>query len=216
MFIIVSILLLVITVIILVMILYRIRQPIPTSSPIPSSSVELFATAAPATDDEYKIINLPQDVGYPDWNQDYFFNITRKYDYLYKLSGLPPPQFSPIPGVTAYTVEYSILFNDFQCIIYPDENGDYEFIEPLPVSLLPYEDMRVLITNHTIHSPGLENHPYPYTTLQGYYKQYPKPISTTAPVDIKLRLYKYPPNSRVPIEEIKTFRIADGTIKALD
>jgi hypothetical protein len=231
MFIIVSILLLVITVIIFAVILYRIRQPMPspTSSPTSSPSVALFASAmrATATDDEYKIVNLSRASGEPWWNQEYSFSISRKYDYLYKLSGLPPPKYSPIPGLTVWTHTYTIGFNDFLINIYPDDKGNYEFLEPLPVSLIPYADMWVNINNVVMPTDGqiqtrgklipeLENHPYPYTTLQGYYKQSPKPISITAPVDIKLRLYKYPQNSTVPIEEIKTFRVADGSIKALD
>jgi hypothetical protein len=222
MFILVSILLLlVITVIIFAMILYRIRQPIPTSSPMPTPSVALFASAmrATATDDEYKIVNLSRASGEPWWNQQYSFSISRKYDYLYKLSGLPPPKYSPIPGLTVLTNAYTISFNDFLINIYPDDKGNYEFLEPLPVSLIPYADMRVNISNVVVPTDGQVQttyEKYPYTSLQGYYKQSPKPISITTPVDIKLRLYKYLPNSTVPIEEIKTFRIADGSIKSLD
>jgi hypothetical protein len=91
-----------------------------------------------------KIIDLRPASASPS-NTNYI--ISRAGDLLYSLGNLPPN--SP----------FDLTFNDFVLSLRSDENGNYTFIEPLPVYLLPYNDIRISLMEET-------------SNTKGYYKNY--------------------------------------------
>lgn len=78
------------------------------------------------------------------------YRISKSGDLLYSLKNLPPNEF------------FDLTFNDLSLSLKSDQNGIYTFIEPLPVSLLQYYDIRITLNQKS-------NNP------QGYYKNYVNP-----------------------------------------
>ena len=58
-----------------------------------------------------------------------------------------------------------------------DSQGEYNFIDPLPVALLPYDDMQISIIDDT--PQPIPSYIYPYNPIYGYFTNNILPDITT-------------------------------------
>lgn len=124
---------------------------------------------------------LSRSSGVIDWNSEYILSIPRQFDYIHSISGLPPNNLQDIQ------LETALLFNDDIIPIRPDAKGVYHFLEPLPISLLPLVDIRLLIRADFLK----ENDPrkmsaYPYIDTTGQFSHSAIPLDKNDVIKINI------------------------------
>lgn len=140
-------------------------------------------------------------------NTTYSYSIQRTYDYIHSISGLPPSNNKD------FNVECALVFNDLMIPIESDANGIYKFIEPLPISLLPYSDTTIQIKTTTIN-PDLRNKliTYPYTNVTGQFNKSIVPLDKNSIIKIKIRSIEKLQNDKNYKTVDLNATIRDGTI----
>jgi len=124
--------------------------------------------------------------GTPGWNQDFSYALSRQYDYILAINGLP------LNKTDCYITNFFLRFNDLSISIIPDSNGTYTFMDPLPVALLPYCDMRIeiitIIKNNdkTKFDECLNKEPYYFQPI-GIYRDSTTSFNIQEPVYITIK-----------------------------
>ena len=101
-------------------------------------------------------------------NKECSLLISNKYHLLLSLSNLPKNE------------KFVLTFNDLNINLRSDMNGNYTFLEPLPIYLLPYDDKRV-------------NFEYLEEIVKASYKILDSPLDIGNSVDIKIKATKFYP-----------------------
>jgi len=142
-------------------------------------------------------VKLSSAVGVPGWNQEFSCSLSRVHDYIHSISGLPPSNMKNA------RVKLTLLFNDLAIIIRSDSTGTYRFINPLPVSLLPYESMQIIIS---VTVTDDRKDPFPYSNIIGTYSDSKVALDKYSVINMKIRSYE---NGKIKDDN---FIIRDGII----
>ena len=147
-----------------------------------------------------KIIFENQVITPPPANSDvysYSATVSKAGDLLYSISNLPKNK------------NCGISFNDFNLSIKSDNDGNYTFIEPLPVCLLIYNDIKIGFDMEEI----ISNNEYIVT---GNYKNFVNRTdksnlaSNNPKFNINIKLTEFIPGSNKDV--IKKYIISDGSL----
>jgi hypothetical protein len=153
-------------------------------------------------------VPLSRANGRPDWDEPYSFSISRVYDYIHGIYGLPPSNLKDVK------VELALSFNDLIVPIESDSDGVYKFIEPLPVSLLPYVDMKIQINTSILKDQDkiiLDSNKFPYSTITAQYSKSKIALDKNSIVKISIRSYEQLPNKNKIMVDLNA-TISNGTI----
>jgi len=150
-----------------------------------------------------KIIFENQVITPPPANSDvysYSATVSKAGDLLYSISNLPKNK------------NCGISFNDFNLSIKSDNDGNYTFIEPLPVCLLIYNDIKIGFDMEEI----IANNEYIVT---GNYKNFVNRTdksnlaSNNPKFNINIKLTQFIPGSIKDV--IKKYIISDGSLMTI-
>ena len=98
------------------------------------------------------MVSLVLESGPPQPHYDYSFSVSVQNGSLVRLTHLPPLQI------------FRLVFRHLVLHLFSDANGVYEFIEPLPLSILSFN------ASIQFEHVATDIVPYPYSSVFGYYR----------------------------------------------